>query len=1329
MFPGESVDNRFLVEAEAASGGMATVYRAWDRVAGARVAIKVLHTEGSAHAERLTREAGLLAELDHDGIVRYVAHGRTVLGAPYLAMEWLEGVTLAQHFADARVSGARMFAATAVKLALRVSQALAVAHRRSVVHRDVKPANIFLPDGDIARAKIVDFGIARRSRGVRELTLTGAVVGTPGYMAPEQARGAEDVDARADVFALGCVLHECLTGQPAFIGEQMIAVLAKILLEDVPRLRELVPETPARLDELVARLMAKEPDDRPRDANEVLGELELIAAELGRAPLALGSSAPVARALGRAEQRILSVLLAQEALPRWPEGEAPTVRLGDQAPPEGELRAAVAPYGGRLEPVVDGSIAVIVSGAASALDQAGQAARCALVLRRLLPDAPIAVATGRALWSSRLPVGEAIDRAVRLLAVSEKRVALDETTAGLLDSRFDVAGDAAGLYLRGELAEETTRTVLGKPTPCVGREHEIERLLATFRHCAAESTARAVLVTAAPGTGKSRLRRELLKRIREQAPEITVLTGRGDSLAAGAPFGIIAPALRRLCGILDGEPLAVRQRRLRARLGLHLAPGPAARVCAFLGEMVGVPVADERNDALRAARGDPKLMGDGMRGAWQEWLAAETQLRPTVIVLDDLHWGDLPSVALIDAALRNLADRPLFVLALARPDVHAQFPRLWAERPVEEIRLGPLVKRAAARLVRDILGTVEDDVVDKIVRLADGNAFYLEEMIRAIGAGATDLPVTVLGMVQARLDGLDEEARRVLRAASVFGDHFWRGGVLALCGERTLEGWAGLDELLDDLAARELLIRRGVATLPGERELSFRHALVREAAYASLTSADRALGHRLAGAWLERTVGAAETDRGAWAMVLAQHFDLGGEPAAALRWYRRGAEQALEGNDLPTAIARAERAASCGAAGETLGALRLIQAEAHDWRGARAEAARCAEAAVRVLAPGRSTWFRAIAEAIEASCLLGDVARAVELAREARGAPVAPDDVSPGDARAEQLACLSRAALVLLFSGRREISRELVAQIDALAGDLDGLGRRVVGRVRELRALDAYYAGDVEGNLVGLEAALAAYQAAGDTRAACQTLAYVGFAHLELGSYHAAEETLTQALAQGERLGLGHVVAVAWKNLGIVLAARGELEEASAVEGRAVALFRELGVPRMEGAARRTLATIACQRGDAVAAEAEARRAIELLAAAPPKRMGGLAVLARALLLQGRVDEALAHARAAAAMFEEVALADECHALVPLVLAETLQAAGLHDEGARVILAAREALLERAGRITDESLRRTFLAGVPENARTLALAREVLAGGRGAARDAVRGRAPPPRGS
>ncbi len=253
MSPGALVAERFEIERLASAGGMGTVYRARDVRGGGHVALKMLRAGGHDEGLRFEREARILAQLHHPGIVRYVDHGQTDAGVAWLAMEWLDGEDL-----GARLKRGRLSLDEVATLGRVAAEALAAAHARGVVHRDVKPSNLFLPGRAIERAKVIDFGIAR---GTEELiaTLSGVVMGTPAYMAPEQARGAPDVDARADIFSLGCVLYECLAGRPPFEGRHAMAVLAKILFEEAPALRGLRPDVPPALEALVARMLAKKP--------------------------------------------------------------------------------------------------------------------------------------------------------------------------------------------------------------------------------------------------------------------------------------------------------------------------------------------------------------------------------------------------------------------------------------------------------------------------------------------------------------------------------------------------------------------------------------------------------------------------------------------------------------------------------------------------------------------------------------------------------------------------------------------------------------------------------------------------------------------------------------------------------------------------------------------------------------------------------------------------------------------------------------------------------------------------------------------------------------
>jgi hypothetical protein len=269
MQAGDVVARRFEVERFAGAGAMGLVYRAADRTTGAWIALKVL-SHGSAG--RFLREARVLAEVAHPHIVRYVDHGYTDAGEPYLAMEWLEGVDLSQ-----RLLSGPLAMAEAIGLTRSVAGALSAAHARGVVHRDVKPSNLFLVGSDPSAVKVLDFGAARFAQTTSVPTASGIVLGTPGYLAPEQVHDEHPVDGRADTFALGCVLFECLTGRPTFVAQHVLALLGKILREEPPRLRDLLAGAPRELDDLLAAMLAKRPEDRPADmaaVGEALARIE-----------------------------------------------------------------------------------------------------------------------------------------------------------------------------------------------------------------------------------------------------------------------------------------------------------------------------------------------------------------------------------------------------------------------------------------------------------------------------------------------------------------------------------------------------------------------------------------------------------------------------------------------------------------------------------------------------------------------------------------------------------------------------------------------------------------------------------------------------------------------------------------------------------------------------------------------------------------------------------------------------------------------------------------------------------------------------------------------
>ncbi|MFO0587388.1 MAG: protein kinase [Polyangiaceae bacterium] len=265
MRAGTVVADRFETLGLAGHGGMGSVYKARDRATGDLVALKILRARDPAAEQRLVREARILADLAHPSIVRYVSHGVAARGGFYLVMEWLPGETLA-----ARLANGPLTHGEALAVGYQVSDALHAAHLRGVVHRDVKPSNIVIgPRSEGGRVKLLDFGVAHLRAAVDALTTTGATLGTPGYMAPEQARGEPSVDPRADVFSLGAVLFQALSGRLPFVGEDAVATLLAVENDPAPRLSDLVPDADPSMDALLARMLAKDPAERPRNGGAV----------------------------------------------------------------------------------------------------------------------------------------------------------------------------------------------------------------------------------------------------------------------------------------------------------------------------------------------------------------------------------------------------------------------------------------------------------------------------------------------------------------------------------------------------------------------------------------------------------------------------------------------------------------------------------------------------------------------------------------------------------------------------------------------------------------------------------------------------------------------------------------------------------------------------------------------------------------------------------------------------------------------------------------------------------------------------------------------------
>ena len=1285
---------------------MGTVYRARDRYSGDLVALKLLHAGGSSandpDGERFAREAQILAGLHHPGIVSHVAHGQAPDGQRYLAMEWLEGEDLGQRLARGPLS-----IGDCLLLLRQVAVALALTHRRDIIHRDIKPTNLFLVGKEVARIKILDFGIARQLAGSAGMTRTGMVVGTPEYMAPEQARGVRDLTPAADLFSLGCVLYECLTGQPPFVAESIAAVLVRILFEAPVPVGERRPGVPASIVGLIDRLLAKDPAQRLRDAG-TLGE-ELSALGELREPMlertvanALTIAQPAAVGFAEDEQNLFSLVLAAPAEGEGDVGADATLRPSNlpQGTERESLVRALQPLGVSVDFLATGAVLVMVPSLGSALDQVMHAARAALIVKERWPVAQVSVATGRGAMRGQTAVGEVAELAARSLQMASSLstplrtmgVILDTLSAKLLAGRFVLSSQPGGIALlfSEERDADSSRLLLGRPTPCVGRDTELNLLDGQLTGCIEESAARVVLVTAPPGMGKSRLRHEFLRRVEKRDDGITVLGGRGEPMSAGTPYGMLNDALWKVCQISGSDPSDQQRARLRSRIAQHLTERNSERVVVFLGEMCNLRFPDSDNPILQVGRQDPKLMRDQIRRAFLDWMAAECAAGPVLLILDDLQWGDELTLSVLDHALAAMTDAPLMVLGLARPEVHQTFAKLWRQHNVQEITLKALSKKACERLLLQILGKgVSPEIIARAVQQSAGNALFLEELIRSIAEGKSEeQPDTVVAMLQSRVGRLDAGARRVVRAAALFGQTFWSGSVRAILGVHADS--SEIQNGLMTLVEAELIHRCPDSRLPEEQEFRFRHALVRDAVYGLLTATDLRIGHRAAAAYLAT---AGEKD----AAVIAEHYELGGEPQKSAGWFRRAAEQALDAGDFATVLTRVRRAIACGAADELLSDLKELELDAYRWQGSLDELSCHAAEAMSLFPLGSAAWCKAAAEvAVAGGPGTGRSVQTGQLTALEQTLLELPSDRVDAPA---YVRCLARVLTQSCMHFWHERVSLLFDKMQAVLEE-SGLAQPVVlGWTEQAHAFRTAAAGQLDATLRHFRRARYWFEEGGDRRNGLAQAADEGFALVEVGLYHEAIHLLTAVVPQTESLGISRIASLARMNLGISLARVGRLNDALVTLQAAIDGFAAGQVHRV--LATNYMAIAYRLAGRPEAAEGVLRTAI---AAMPSQTLwDSRSTLAQVLLDQGRNAEAFELVKEPQTARVVLTSSEGGVSRQSLVKAESLWARGERQAALDALQHAVRDLQARAAQIGDPEIRQSYLQQVPDHARLLML--------------------------
>ncbi|MFO0604793.1 MAG: protein kinase [Polyangiales bacterium] len=705
---------RFEVVAPLKRGGMGAVYAAVDRATGERIALKVMLADDPASADRFEREGRVAARLDHPHVVACRAFGRDPDGRAWIAMELLRGEDL-----EARLARAPLPPAEAVALAMQVCEALGHAHARGVVHRDLKPGNVFLCEGPAPHARVLDFGVARLEAAPR-LTRTGSPVGTPSYMSPEQARGERDVDARADLWSLGVVLYECLAGRTPFQAGSVVGTLYQIVSADPPDLARLRPDLPRALVEAVRRAMSRPRGERFESAAAM--RAALAAVDLGARP-----AAPPALAATRADPTPAEVTATRASA--GGEGERRLLAavcldgVRDPVFVEGVARALQ----GHVEPLARGATLVLFGAERWAGDEPRRALRFA---RAAAPACrAVGVATGRAIRGTLGGVfgvtGEAVDAAAALARADGLHI--DPATAALDEAADAPDPTAPGAAPRG---------------PFVGRAPELALLARSVADAAEALALRPVAVVGAAGLGKSHLCREALARAAEAAPGLRALTVRGELLHRDAPF------------------LALREALARA-----VDPGVAALL-----------------DPAPEAQGDPVAALDRARASLRTALEGIAADSPLVVAVDDVQWLDLSSRAALRWLREQEPDLPIALWVFGRTEARDAAADLAGAAPLElgaldradaEALLRALCGRAPEALLERAGG-------HPLFLESLGQLYARGEL--APGDAAA-LPLSVEGAHLAWLDQLAPAERELARRAAVFGRHWWLEGAERLGGE------------------------------------------------------------------------------------------------------------------------------------------------------------------------------------------------------------------------------------------------------------------------------------------------------------------------------------------------------------------------------------------------------------------------------------------------------------------------------------------------------------------------------------------------------------------
>jgi predicted ATPase/class 3 adenylate cyclase len=1152
----------------------------------------------------------------------------------------------------------------------QVAAALDYAHRQGVVHRDVKPSNIMI-DGE-GNAYVSDFGIARMVG--QGLTQSGSLMGTPGYMAPEQAMG-RGADHRADLYSLGVVVFEMLVGQLPYQAENPIEAVFKHVSEPVPSACALNDSLPPAVDEVLRRAMAKDPAARYGTASE-LAEAVVVAlgGTVARTPKGLQAAAAESVLMIR-EQREerrdeIEATLAKYGVQRstgldTDSQRTPTERnklmtalfanlaeYAEYAAKEDaeavrdtlerlwtRLEGVIAEYGGTLQSRSYESALALWGMQAARENDPERAIRAALEMQDVVRESlgeeeedalpmRVGITTGLALLTpgeeggSTSASGPTIGLVNRLERVAPPgSILISHDTYRHVRGVFDVeAGDPLRVRGQGRSLETyvvrsakpralrlSTRGVEGVETRMVGRRAELERLQEAFYAAVENGETQVVTVVSEPGLGKSRLLYEFRNWVELEGTEVWVARGRAAPEMAGRPYALLRDLFADRFGIQDSDSPAEVRAKLEVGVAQCIDPAGSddhSRMAHFIGHLVGFDLREAGSPHLAGALADAQGFHQEAQHHLVQFFLHTCRQTPVFIQLGDVHWADESSLDTVNHLVRRNPELPLLVVCLARPELYDRRPAWGSGQPFHtRIDLRPLSRRESRRLVAEILqqaDEVPDALRDLVVDRAEGNPFYIEELIKILiedrvivreepawrveaeRLSGVRVPSTLTGLIQARLDGLFPTERAVLQRAAVVGRVFWDDTVGALGAADTID--MDVEDVLSALAERDYVHPRAESAFAGAGEYIFASNVLRDVVLEEILGRQRRVYHACVAEWMIERSGERADE---YAGLIADHLEQAGQTERAVVYLRRAGERAAAQYANAEALGYLNRALDLTPGGDTAEraaeryALLLAREGVYDLQGAREaqyddliELKELAETLkdAHLHADGEEQGAKrpievALREASYAH-MTGDPSAAIAAAQTAIRLAQAARDVDGEAAGYLWWGKALRETEIVVDKFKRALTLAQAAHSQAVEAD----SLRELGIASQIR-------GDYAASRTYFEQTLRIYREMANRWGEGRALTALGLVAFFRGDYAEARRYNRQGLLLCRETGNRYDEAFALAQLGMASQAQGDYVEAWTYCEQALHIFRQIGHPGGEAFALQFLGLVAGKLG------------------------------------------------------------------------------------------------------------------------------------------------------